>query len=59
MVSTSQMYEDAVSATISCTNAVYDEFLRSEEGYGFRGEVLGMPCFVFTWGGGGGVGGWG
>ena len=41
MVSSSQMYEDAVSATVACANAVYEEFVHSEEGFGFRGEVRG------------------
>ncbi|XP_069988333.1 protein retinal degeneration B isoform X13 [Penaeus vannamei] len=32
-------YEDAVMRTLNATNAAYHEFLRSEEGHGFNGQV--------------------
>ncbi|XP_047497330.1 protein retinal degeneration B-like isoform X3 [Penaeus chinensis] len=32
-------YEDAVTRTLNATNAAYHEFLRSEEGHGFNGQV--------------------
>ncbi|GLV44995.1 retinal degeneration B [Carabus blaptoides fortunei] len=35
-------YQDAVSRTIHAANSVYQEFVRSEEGHGFTGQV----CFV-------------
>ncbi|XP_048582255.1 protein retinal degeneration B isoform X2 [Nematostella vectensis] len=39
MVSSSPVYDDIVSAMIAATNVVYQEFLRSDEGHGFSGEV--------------------
>jgi hypothetical protein len=35
-------YQDAVSRVISGANTVYQEFLKSEEGRGFNGQI----CFV-------------
>lgn len=32
-------YQEAVSKTITSANAVYHEFLKSEEGHGFNGQV--------------------
>lgn len=32
-------YEECVVRTLNATNAVYHEFLRSEEGQGFNGQV--------------------
>lgn len=39
MVSSSPFYDDAVNSMIVSINMVYREFLRSDEGQGFRGEV--------------------
>lgn len=38
-------YEDAVMRTLNATNAAYHEFLRSEEGHGFNGQV----CLIGKW----------
>lgn len=35
-------YQDAVSRVISGANTVYQEFVKSEEGHGFNGQI----CFV-------------
>lgn len=37
--SSSTEYHDAVSRAISCANSVYQEFIKSEEGRGFNGQV--------------------
>ena len=39
MVSSSPFYDEAVNSLVGATNMAYKEFLRSEEGQGFRGEV--------------------
>ena len=39
MVSSSPFYDEAVNAMVVATNMVYQDFLKSEEGQGFRGEV--------------------
>lgn len=39
MVSSSPFYCEAVNSMVVATNMVYRDFLRSEEGQGFRGEV--------------------
>lgn len=39
MVSSSPFYDEAVNSMVVATNMVYREFLRSDEGQGFRGEV--------------------
>lgn len=44
----SQEYSDAVSSVIVKANAVYNEFLRSEEGVGFTGQV-GIPRVMLLW----------
>ena len=36
----SQEYHDAVAQIIGRANSVYNEFLKSEEGLGFNGQVL-------------------
>lgn len=35
-------YQESVSRTVAATNAVYQDFLNSEEGHGFSGQI----CFV-------------
>lgn len=35
-------YDDAVTQTLNAANAAYHEFLRSEEGQGFTGQI----CFI-------------
>ena len=39
MVSSSPFYNDAVNSMVVAANMVYREFLKSDEGQGFRGEV--------------------
>lgn len=39
MVSSSPFYVDAVNSMVAATNMAYRDFLKSEEGQGFRGEV--------------------
>lgn len=39
MVSSSPFYDEAVNSMVVATNMVYREFLKSNEGQGFRGEV--------------------
>lgn len=39
MVSSSPFYDEAVNSLVAATNVAYKEFLRSDEGQGFRGEV--------------------
>ena len=39
MISASPFYCEAVNSMVVATNMVYRDFLRSEEGQGFRGEV--------------------
>ena len=39
MVSSSPFYDEAVNSMVVATNMAYKEFLRSDEGQGFRGEV--------------------
>lgn len=39
MVSSSPFYSEAVNSMVVAANMVYREFLKSEEGQGFRGEV--------------------
>ncbi|XP_031549781.1 membrane-associated phosphatidylinositol transfer protein 2-like [Actinia tenebrosa] len=39
MVTSSLEYDEMVAAMITATNSVYQEFLRSDEGQGFNGEV--------------------
>lgn len=40
MVTSSPNYDEMVATMIGNTNRVYHDFLRSEEGQGFSGEVL-------------------
>jgi hypothetical protein len=40
MVTSSQVYDEVVAAMVTATNSVYQDFLRSEEGQGFVGEVI-------------------
>jgi len=41
LISTSQMeYADAVVKTVSAANQVYHDFLKSEEGQGFNGQIV-------------------
>lgn len=39
MVSSSPFYYEAVNSMVEATNMVYRDFLKSDEGQGFRGEV--------------------
>ena len=39
MVSSSPFYDEAVNSMVVATNMAYKEFLRSDDGQGFRGEV--------------------
>ena len=39
MVSSSPFYVDAVNSMVAATNMAYRDFLKCEEGQGFRGEV--------------------
>ena len=39
MVSSSPFYDESVNSMVAATNMVYREFLKSDEGQGFRGEV--------------------
>ena len=43
MVSSSPFYNDAVNSMVVAANMVYREFLKSDEGQGFRGEVSTRP----------------
>ncbi|KAJ8934898.1 hypothetical protein NQ318_002652 [Aromia moschata] len=42
LASSTTEYTEAVSRTITAANAVYQEFIKAEEGHGFTGQV----CFV-------------
>ncbi|CAH0548015.1 unnamed protein product [Brassicogethes aeneus] len=42
LATSTQDYQEAVSRTINCANNAYQEFIKSEEGQGFTGQI----CFV-------------
>ena len=48
LASVSPEYQDAVSRTISGANSAYSEFIKSDEGRGFNGQVnfIGM-LFIY------------
>ena len=52
MVSSSPFYNEAVNSMVVTANMVYRDFLKSDEGQGFRGEVStrlsGLQDFVTT-----------
>lgn len=48
MVSSSPFYDEAVNSMVAATNMVYREFLKSDEGQGFRGEVSPKKLYFYT-----------
>ena len=48
MVSSSPFYDESVNSMVAATNMVYREFLKSDEGQGFRGEVSPKKLYFYT-----------